>query len=80
MKKNLFIFVCLFLTVFCVNAADKNFIKVTTDGVELVFQVGPNGRLYQSYLGKPSYAEADYKAIFGTNIADVTDEKVKSIH
>lgn len=47
--------------------------------------------VYQAYLGKPSYVEVDYKTIlsncsgedyktiFGTNITDVTDEKVKSM-
>ena len=59
MKKHLFIIICLLLSVFCVNAADKKFIKVTTDGVELVFQVGQNGRLYQSYLGKKLSYDTD---------------------
>lgn len=47
--------------------------------------------IYQAYLGKPSYAETDYKTIlsncnkddykeiFGTNITDVTDGKVKAM-
>ena len=45
--------------------------------------------IFQAFLGKPSYAETDYKTIlsncnkddykeiFGTNITDVTEEKVK---
>ena len=47
--------------------------------------------IYQAYLGKPSYAETDYKTIlsnfsrddykeiFGANVIEVTDEKVKSM-
>lgn len=47
--------------------------------------------IYQAYLGKPSYIETDYKTIlsncnredyqeiFGTNMADVTNDKVKSM-
>ena len=52
MKKNLLILVCLLLSVLYTNAAEKTFIKVTTDNVEMVLQVGQDGRLYQSYLGK----------------------------
>lgn len=48
--------------------------------------------IYQAYLGKPSYAEADYKRIlhnpdenddyknvFGTAKTDITDEKIKNM-
>lgn len=59
MKKNLLILVCLLLSVLYTNAAEKTFIKVTTDNVEMVLQVGQDGRLYQSYLGKKLTHDAD---------------------
>ncbi len=59
MKKNLLILVCLLLSVLYTNAAEKTFIKVTTDDVEMVLQVGQDGRLYQSYLGKKLTHDGD---------------------
>ena len=34
------------------KAADKPVIKISTENVDLIYRVGDNGRLYQSYLGK----------------------------
>ena len=34
------------------KAADKTVIKISTENVDLIYRVGDNGRLYQSYLGK----------------------------
>ena len=59
MKKNLLILVCLLLSVLYTNATEKTFIKVTTDDVEMVLQVGQNSRLYQSYLGKKLTHDGD---------------------
>lgn len=45
----------------CAVAQDKPVIKVETSNVQLVFKVGDNGRLYQSYLGKKLNNDADLK-------------------
>lgn len=52
MKVKLFFLIC-FLCISCVlKAADKPVINISTDGVNLIYRVADNGRLYQSYLGK----------------------------
>ncbi|MDE6038235.1 MAG: alpha-galactosidase, partial [Duncaniella sp.] len=33
------------------QTADKNIIRISTDNTDLVLEVGPNKRLYQTYLG-----------------------------
>ncbi|MDH6535669.1 alpha-galactosidase [Parabacteroides sp. 52] len=38
---------------------EKTLVKVTTDNMNLIYQVGANGRLYQTYLGQPLKYEAD---------------------
>lgn len=41
------------------RAVDKPIIKVGTDQTSLIFQVGNNGRLYQSYLGRKLNHDSD---------------------
>lgn len=40
-------------------AAEKQIIRISTDQTDLVLQVAPNGRLYQSYLGEKLLHESD---------------------
>ena len=42
-----------------VHAADKPVIRIETGNTSLIYRVGDNGRLYQSYLGKRLNYEAD---------------------
>ncbi|WP_321335270.1 alpha-galactosidase [uncultured Bacteroides sp.] len=51
MKGKQFFLICFLCISSVLNAADKPMIKITTDTVDLIFRVGDNGRLYQSYLG-----------------------------
>lgn len=59
MKVKMFFLIC-FLCISCVlKAADKPIIKVGTNQTSLIFRVGDNGRLYQSYLGKKLNHDSD---------------------
>ena len=44
-----------------IHAADNPVIKIETATTSLIFRVGDNGRLYQSYLGKRLHNEADIR-------------------
>lgn len=46
------LFVAFFLLVFASRIYAKEQIVIETDNTSLVFTIGDNGRLYQSYLGK----------------------------
>ncbi|MBR1475224.1 MAG: alpha-galactosidase [Muribaculaceae bacterium] len=46
-------------------AAHNRYVSVDTRGVSLIFGVGDNGRLYQSYLGPRLTHEADYANLPG---------------
>lgn len=59
MRYRFFLLILFIIGGFCANAAEKTFIKVTTDDVEMVLQVGQDGRLYQSYLGKKLTHDGD---------------------
>ena len=52
MKERLFFLICFLCISFMLKAADKPVIKISTENVDLIYRVGNNGRLYQSYLGK----------------------------
>lgn len=44
-----------------VNAEEQKMIRISTDNTDLILQVAPNGRLYQSYLGGKLLNEQDLK-------------------
>ena len=44
-----------------VDAAEQKIIRISTDNTDLVLQVAPNGRLYQSYFGEKLLHENDLK-------------------
>ncbi|MDE6180082.1 MAG: alpha-galactosidase, partial [Phocaeicola sp.] len=52
MKEKIFYMICFLCISFTLKAVDKPVIKVSTDDIDLIYKVGNNGRLYQSYLGK----------------------------
>lgn len=52
MKEKIFFLIC-FLCISCMTKAEsKQVIKISTDDIDLIYKVGENNRLYQSYLGK----------------------------
>lgn len=61
MKTKLFFIVCLMSLSAMLKAEGKAVIQMSTDQVDLIYQVGEDGRLYQSYLGQ--------KLKFGSDIA-----------
>lgn len=59
MKIKLLLLTC-FLCLTCgLNAAERPVIQIKTNQTSLIFRVGENGRLYQSYLGKRLNRDAD---------------------
>ena len=40
-------------------AAEKQLIRISTNQTDLILQVAPNGRVYQSYLGEKLRNESD---------------------
>lgn len=51
MKNKLWLLMCLFISA-RLYAQDKPLIQISTEHTDLIYQVGGNGRLYQSYLGQ----------------------------
>ena len=51
---------CLFLLALSTQAADNKNIRISTDNIDLVLQVGDNNRLYQVYLGDKLATDADF--------------------
>jgi alpha-galactosidase len=65
MKKLLVLLMALF-TLAQVDAQEKNVIRIATDNTDLILQVAPNGRLYQSYYGSKLMNEVDIKNLPST--------------
>ena len=59
MKKLLLLIVCTLLSL-SIGAADKLFIRINTDNIDLILQVSPKNRLYQVYLGEKLNSTADF--------------------
>lgn len=59
MKNKVFLLVCLVCLSAFSRAAEKKVIRIGTDCVSLIYQVGDNGRLYQSYLGQKLKFDSD---------------------
>ena len=57
--KQLFVSAALLLSALQVGAVDKKVFRISTDQTDLILQVGDNGRLYQTYLGKKLLNEGD---------------------
>ena len=58
MKNKLWLLLCLFLSA-SLYAQDKPVIQISTDNTDLIYRVGNNGRLYQSYLGQKLNDKSD---------------------
>lgn len=63
MKNFIKLFSALCLLLVAGNVGAKEQIVVETNGTSLVFTVGDNGRLYQSYFGKKLADKADYASL-----------------
>lgn len=59
MKLKVFLFFILLSSFSFLQASDKPVIKIETERVSLIYQVGENGRLYQKYLGKKLNHDSD---------------------
>lgn len=57
--KQLIVSAALLLSALQVGAAEKKVFRISTDQTDLILQVGDNGRLYQTYLGKKLLNESD---------------------
>lgn len=63
MKQFLTICTICISAIFNVNAENTRIIRVGTDNIDLIFKVGENGRLYQSYIGSHLTHTADYPSL-----------------
>ena len=59
MRNKLFLLICLVILSISLRASDENVIPITTENTSLIFKVGDNGRLYQSYLGQKLRFDSD---------------------
>ena len=59
MRNKLFLLICLVILSISLRASDKTVIPITTENTSLIFKVGDNGRLYQSYLGQKLRFDSD---------------------
>lgn len=59
MKKTSILLGLVFFCLLSFRAAGQEIIRISTDKTDLVLQVAPNGRLYQSYLGSRLLNDAD---------------------
>ena len=76
--KNLLLTVVLLC--FClpfVKAADQKMILISTNETDLILQVAPNGRLYQTYLGNKLVNESEFENL-SWNIQAGTDGSVST--
>lgn len=76
--KNLLLTVILLC--FClpfVKAADQKIILISTNETDLILQVAPNGRLYQTYLGNKLVDESEFENL-SWNIQAGTDGSVST--
>lgn len=59
MRNKLFLLICLVILSISLRASDKTVIPITTENTSLIFKVGDNSRLYQSYLGQKLRFDSD---------------------
>lgn len=86
-KTNLLLLMLLLLTSTVMNANERTRITIATDDINIVYQVGENGRLYQTYLGTPlKYAEEISNLPLGTEayithgMEDYFEPAVRMLH
>ena len=78
MKKQLLISFFALLSLVCINAENNRTIRISTDNIDLILQVGENGRLYQTYLGKKLLYERDVRD-FPWNVYAASDGSVSNV-
>ncbi len=61
MRKELLLCTIMLLSMLQVKATEKETIRISTNETDLILKVAPNGRLYQSYLGKRLMNDIDLK-------------------
>lgn len=54
------------------SGQERKIIRIATDNTDLVLEVGPNKRLYQTYLGPKLRHESDLTNLRGANMPDRT--------
>lgn len=59
MKQKTIILLCLLMVVGIIRANDTKIIQIGTDNTSLIYRVGENGRLYQTYLGQKLKFDSD---------------------
>ncbi|MDR2921294.1 MAG: alpha-galactosidase [Tannerella sp.] len=59
MKKKTIILLCLLMTIGIIRANNTKTIQIGTDNTSLIYRVGDNGRLYQTYLGQKLKFDSD---------------------
>lgn len=59
MKSKLSLLLCLIMVISTTLKAVGEIIPISTDKISLIYKVGDNGRLYQSYLGQKLQFETD---------------------
>ena len=88
MKMKLFLAACLCFFVTAVSVADgKTIVHVSTDHVSLIYRVGDNGRLYQTYLGQKLKHPVDFvnlpnlgEAYITNGMEDYFDPAIRMLH
>ena len=73
--KQLIVSAALLLSALQVGAAEKKVFRISTEQTDLILQVGDNGRLYQTYLGKKLLNDGDIQN-FDWDIYAGTDASV----
>lgn len=88
MKMKVFFVTCLCFFMAVVAAADeKKVVHVSTDHTSLIYRVGGNGRLYQTYLGQKLKHPADFvnlpnlgEAYIANGMEDYFDPAIRMLH
>jgi len=53
----------LFVGLISAQGEEKTVIKIETDNIDLIYRTGPNGRLYQSYIGQSLQYDRDIESL-----------------
>jgi alpha-galactosidase len=61
MKKTVTFIICFVVAALVGRAAEKPLIHIATDNISVVYRVGDDGRLYQSYVGRRLHHESDLR-------------------
>lgn len=76
--KKLFVLLVTLFTLAQLSAQDPKTIRISTDKTDLILQVAPNGRLYQSYLGDKLLHEDEISQKLSCYVKSGTDGSVSA--